>query len=210
MTNGLTSLSPVVCVMFSPFLPVASDLCIIFSFFFSPSGVHFKAARVLKRHIVQISLRILKPVWNDRIISLSFKMRLMCSLVTPIFLYACESRTLTAKKNTSHGNELLPQDTMHLLQRSCYQRGNLCQDPAGNRTSWTCLSLVRSSQNHLAKHSERGKKTRQTEEEVGRQHQGMDRPGIRRAQEGTGEQRKMGESGFEIICGAPTTLAVKG
>ena len=30
--------------------------------------------------------------------------------------------------------------------------------------------------NHLARHSERGKKTRQTEEEVGRQHQGMDRP----------------------------------
>ena len=29
----------------------------------------------------------------------------------------------------------------------------------------------------LAKHSERGKKTRQTEEEVGRQHPGMDRPG---------------------------------
>ena len=32
---------------------------------------------------------------------------------------------------------------------------------------------------HLARHSERGKKTRQTEEEVGRQHQGMDRPGVR-------------------------------
>ena len=31
----------------------------------------------------------------------------------------------------------------------------------------------------LQRHSERGKKTRQTEEEVGRQHQGMDRPGVR-------------------------------
>ena len=28
--------------------------------------------------------------------------------------------------------------------------------------------FIRSGQNHLAKHSERGKKTRQTEEEVGR------------------------------------------
>ena len=37
--------------------------------------------------------------------------------------------------------------------------------------------------NHLARHSERGKKTRQTEEEVGRQHQGMDRPGVRRDDE---------------------------
>ena len=33
----------------------------------------------------------LKPVWNDRSISLSSKIRLMRSLVTPIFLYACES-----------------------------------------------------------------------------------------------------------------------
>ena len=36
----------------------------------------------------------LKPVWNDRGISLSSKIRLMRSLVTSIFLFACES-TLT-------------------------------------------------------------------------------------------------------------------
>ena len=40
---------------------------------------------------------------------------------------------------------------------------------------WSCLPFIRSGQIHLARHSERGKKTRQTEEEVGRQHQGMDR-----------------------------------
>ena len=39
----------------------------------------------------------LKPVWNDRSVSLSPKIRLMCSLVTHIFLYACESWTLTAE-----------------------------------------------------------------------------------------------------------------
>ena len=33
---------------------------------------------------------------------------------------------------------------------------------------WTCLLFIRSGQNHLARHSEKGKKTRQTEEEVGR------------------------------------------
>ena len=32
----------------------------------------------------------LKPVWNDRSISLSSKIRLMRFLVTSIFLYACE------------------------------------------------------------------------------------------------------------------------
>ena len=55
----------------------------------------------------------------------------------------------------------------------------------------------------------RGKKTRQTEEEVGRQYQGMDRPGVRQVPEGSGEQGKMEETGGEIICGASTTLAVK-
>ena len=55
-----------------------------------------------------------------------------------------------------------------------------------------------------------GKKTRQSEEEVGRQHQGMDSPGVRQVPEGSGEQGKMEETGCEIICGAPTTLAVKG
>ena len=38
----------------------------------------------------------------------------MCSLVTSIFLYACESWTLTAELQR---NEVLPQDTTHLIQR---------------------------------------------------------------------------------------------
>ena len=38
--------------------------------------------------------------------------------------------------------------------------------------------FIRSGQNHLARYSERGKKTRQTEIEVERQYQGMGRPGV--------------------------------
>ena len=79
-----------------------------------------------------------------------------------------------------------------------------------NPTSCLCLPFIRSGQNHLARHSERGKKTRQTEEEVGRRHQGMNRPGVRQVPEGSGEQGKMEEIGSEIICGAQLTLAVKG
>ena len=106
-----------------------------------------------------------------------------------------------------------------------YQRGSPCQDPAGKRTTrrppdhckepqtavvWSCLPFIRSGQNHLARHGERGKKTRQTEEEVGRQHQGMDRPGVHQTPDGRGKRGKMEETGCEIICGAPTTLVVKG
>ena len=117
---------------------------------------------------------------------------------------------------------MLPQDTMILIQRTCYQRGSPCQDPAGDRTTrsppdhrketqtavvWSCLPFIRTGQNHVARHSERGKKTRQTE--VGRQHQGMDMPGVCQVPEGSGEQGKMEKTGCEIICGAPTTLTVK-
>ena len=55
---------------------------------------------------------------------------------------------------------------------------------------WTCLPFIRSGQNNLARHSEREKKTRQTEKEAGRQYQGMDRPGVRQVPEGSGEQGK--------------------
>ena len=107
-----------------------------------------------------------------------------------------------AKESTSHGNDV---PRTHLLQRPCYQRGSLCQDPAGNRTTrrspdycketqttvlWSCLPFIRSGQNHLARHNEMGKKTRQTEEAVERQHQGMDRPGVRQVPECSGEQGK--------------------
>ena len=129
------------------------------------------------------------------------------------------------KKNTSHGNEVLPVNTTNLIQRPRYQRGSPCQNPASNWTTrrppdnrketqtavvWTCLPFTGSGQNYLGRHSERGKKTRQTEEEVGRQHQGMDRPGVCQVPEVSGEQGRMEKTGCEIICGASTILAVKG
>ena len=74
---------------------------------------------------------------------------------------------------------------------------------------WTFLPLIRSGKTRLARHCERGKKTRQTEEEVGK-HQGMDRPEVRQVPKGSREQGKMEETGCELIRGAPTTIAVKG
>ena len=135
------------------------------------------------------------------------------------------------KKNTSHGNRVLPQDvashkkTMLPTRKYVPRSSRQSEDPVGNRTTrrspdqcketqiavvWSCLPFIRSGQNHLARHGERATKTRQTEEEVGRQHQGMDRPGVRRVPEGSGEQGKMEKTGCEITCDAPTTLAVKG
>ena len=52
-------------------------------------------------------------------------------------------------------------------------------------------------------------KSRQTEDEVGRQHQGMDRPGVWQVPEGSGEQGKMEKTGRKIICGARMTLTLR-
>ncbi|KAK2158372.1 hypothetical protein NP493_1806g00001 [Ridgeia piscesae] len=46
--------------------------------------------------LARIAQAKLKTIWNDRNIALSSKFRLMRSLVMSIFLYACESWTLTA------------------------------------------------------------------------------------------------------------------
>ena len=127
-----------------------------------------------------------------------------CAPLSHLSSCVCDSWTsLQSCKEEYYGNEVLPQDTTHLILRPHYQRGSLCQDLAGNQIIrrppnhrketqtemvWTCLSFMRSGQSHLAGHSERGKKTRQTEKEMGRQHQGMDRPG---EQWRTGKWRKL-------------------
>ena len=68
------------------------------------------------------------------------------------------------------------------MLRPYFQRGSLCQDPAGNWTTrrppdhckemqtavvWSCLPFIRSGQNYLARHSEKGRRqTMQTEEAI--------------------------------------------
>ena len=96
-----------------------------------------------------------------------------------------DTHSRAPRKNMSHGNQVLMQDTTHLKQRPHHQQESLCQDPVGNWTTqsppedrkemqttvvWSCFPFITSGQNHLARHSERRKMTRQAEEEVGRQH----------------------------------------
>ena len=38
----------------------------------------------------------------------------------------------------------------------------------------------------------------------------MDKPEVRQVPEGSGELRKLEETGREVICGAPVTFMVKG
>ena len=152
----------------------------------------------------------------------------MRSLVTSIFQYVCESWTLTAEL----------QRRIQAMEMRCYRKilnisykdhvtnGGVrakIQQAIGPHEDLLTIVKRRKLQrySHVSCSSgvaktilqgtvNEGKKTRQTEEEVGRQHRGMDRPGVRQVPEGSGEQRKVEKTGCKIICGAPITLVVKG
>ena len=142
----------------------------------------------------------------------------MHSLVTSIFLYACESWTLTAElqrriqamEMRCYREILHISYKDHVTNEEVRAKIQKATGPHGDLLTIVKRFVIRSGQNHLARHSERGKKTMQTKEEVGRQHQGMDMPGVCQVPEGSGEQSKMEETGCEVICVAPTTSVVKG
>ena len=77
-----------------------------------------------------------------------------------------------------------------MIQQAIGPHENLLTIVKRRKLQWYghVFPFIRSGQNHLARHSERGKKKRQTEEEIGRQQQEMDRPRVRQVREGSGEQ----------------------
>ena len=152
----------------------------------------------------------------------------MRSLVTSIFLHACESWTLTAELQRriqaiemrcyrkivliSSKDHVTNEEVQAKIQLAIGPHEDLLTTVKRRKLQWYG-HVSRSS--GLAKTILQGtakgvKKTRQTEEEVGRQHQGMDRLGVCQVPDGSGEQGKIEETGCEIKCSAPTTLAVKG
>ena len=150
------------------------------------------------------AMTMLKPVWNDRSISLNSKIRLTRSLVTSIFFYTCESWTLTAELQrriqamemrcyrkilrVSYKDHVTNEEVCAKIQRVIGLHEDLLT--IVNKRRLSCLPSIRSGQNRLARHSKRREKTRQTEEEVGRQHQGMHRPGFGKSQRAVENREK--------------------
>ena len=174
------------------------------------------------------ALTKLKPVWYDKSIYLSSKIRLMRSLVTSIFLYASESWTLTTELQRriramemrcyrkilriSYTDRFTNKEVFAKIQQAIEPHEDPLTTVKRRRLQWygdvSCsLGLAKTILQGTVKG---GWKTRQTEEEAGRQHQGMDRPGVRQVPEGSGEQGKMEKTGCKTSCGAPTTHAIKG
>ena len=121
----------------------------------------------------------------------------MRSLVTSVFLYACKSWTFKAELqrriqvmemrryrkilHISYKDHATNEKVCAKIQQAIGLHEDLLTIVKRRKLQWYG-HVSRSSglaKNNLARHSERGKKTRQTEEEVGRQHQGKDRPGVR-------------------------------
>ena len=85
------------------------------------------------------ALTKLKPIWKDNKVSFGSKVKLMRFLVISIFLFACESGTLTAeleKKNTDLWNEMLPETIAHFIQGPCDQWGGSQKDPGSHWRIW--------------------------------------------------------------------------
>ena len=128
------------------------------------------------------------------------------------------------KKNTSHGNEMLLQDTTHLIQRPCYQQGIRAkiQQAIGPHEDLTIVKRRRlhryghvSSSSGLAKTilqgtvkgGRRQDRQRKRWEDNTREWKGLEFVNSQRTVENSGKKE---ETGCEIICGTPTTLTVKG
>ena len=109
------------------------------------------------------------------------------------------------KKNTSHGNEVL-RKILHIsykdlvaneevrarIQQAIGPHEDLLTILKETQTEvvWSCFPFIRSGQNHLARHSERGKKTRRTKED-NREWTGLEFGKSQRAVENREKWRKL-------------------
>ena len=178
--------------------------CCILSLWFSDGD--YKPEILSRIAHTTAALTRLKPVWIDRSISLSSKIRLVRSLVTSIFLYACESWSLTAELQRriqatemrcnrkilriSYKDHVTNEEVRAKVQQAVGPHEDLLTIEKKN-TKCSGIDICSVHQvwpNHLAKHSER--ETVQTEEEVGRQHQGMDRSGVRQVPDSSVKKRR--------------------
>ena len=115
----------------------------------------------------------------------------MRSLVISIFLYACESWTLTAELekrtqafemrcsrrllNISYKDHVTNEEVRRKIQAAIGEYDELLTLVKKRQP---CLKVFWFSKDNPTGHSERKKKKRQTEKEVGRQYQRVDRNGL--------------------------------
>ena len=131
----------------------------------------------------------LKPVWIDKSISLGSKIRLMRSIVTSIFLYACESWTLTAELQRRiqavemvcyckilhilYKYHVTNEEVRAKIQQAIGPHDDLLTIVKRRKLKWYAHVSRSSGQAKIILQGtvKRGETTRPTEEEVGSQYQ---------------------------------------
>ena len=127
-----------------------------------------------------VTVTKLKVIWNDKNIAISSKIRLMRSLAMSIFLYACETWTITADIERR----------IQTLKMRCFRKllGILYRDHITNEevkarignaigpyeVAWARNTNIWTGQDYPTGNSSRRETKRQTEETMGRQHQRVD------------------------------------
>ena len=141
--------------------------------------IHFRTAQTIA------ALTKLKIIRDGKNIDLTSKIRLLHSLVISIFLYSCETWTLTAEieKDADSANEKFQTSPWHLVQRPHHQRRGAKQDSESHRTLrrplvhckkgqnevvWACHKSFGTCQNSPPGHCTKREKEGQTEKTMGR------------------------------------------
>ena len=144
------------------------------------------------------ALTRLKPVWNDRSISLSSIKQPMRSFVTSIFLHACESWTLTSELqrriqatemrcyriilHISYKDHVTNEEVRAKIQQAIGPHEDLLTIVSRCKLQWygQVSRLLRVTKTILQGTVKGGRRQ-------GRQRKRMDRPGVRQDSEGSGE-----------------------
>ena len=138
------------------------------------------------------ALTKLKTIWKDNSTALSSKIRLMSSLVISFFLYACETWTLTAELEKkiqatemrcfrrllgiSYRDHITNEEVKNRIRQAIGPYEDLLTTvKTQTEMVWAHNKINRTSKDGPTGHCTRREKERQTEKEMGRQRNGMDR-----------------------------------
>ena len=130
------------------------------------------------------ALSRLKIIWRDKNISLASKVKLMRTLILSTFLYACESWTLTAEierriqalemrcyrrlMNISYKDHVTNEEVRNRIQNAIGVHDDLLIMVKKRKLRWYGHISRSSGEDNSARDSDRSKKERKTEEEMGR------------------------------------------
>ena len=152
----------------------------------------------------------------------------MRPLVTSIFLYACESWTLKAELqrriqatemrclrkilHISHKDHVTNEEVRAKIQQAIGPHEDLLTIVKRRKLQWyghisRSSGLAKPILQGTVKWGRRQGRQRKRWKDNIREWTGL---GFGRSPEGSGDQGKMEKTGYEIICGAPTSLSFKG